>query len=645
MSDLISRLMGWFAGTVTAIDLETYDPLLEERGPGWAFENAGHIIGVSLASEKKAVYLPIRHKCWEATPGDYPHQNDLDDKPFTENYDPEEVMEFLRRLMVESEEPVIFANANYDLGWLETEGKVWEHRRRVEDVQMQAPLLDEHSRSFGLDMLGLKYSEKGLTKLGGDLVSLGKSRGYRSKGAVMKSLAELPIGVVAAYAVRDAEVTLDVWYTLTKMIEQQNLQRVYSELEMPLLPYLRQARRRGIRVDMARAEEVAHQFLKLEEEATAKLKHETGIDLTGDLWKAEKVAKVLDYAGIPYPLTPKTKKPSIDKDFLNDIDNPITDMILQARKFERARSTFVEGFVMNGSINGRIHCQLNSLKSDDGGTISGRFSCSDPNLQQIPARDPEIGPLVRSCFLGDEECDWVSMDYSQQEPRWMVEMALRCGFTSSLPFVEAYQNNPKTDFHQLNADIAGIKRKEAKEIGLGLAYAMGGGKLARKLGLEIELKTFRDRRTGEMVEYEAAGKEAQAIIDKFHRGSPYINDLDKMCRGQVRSKGYLRTPLGRRFRFPILPTGEQWKPHKAMNALIQGSAADETKTAMLALYRAGIPPILSVHDEVALTHTRDREVIRAAANIMINAVPKTVPSMVDIEVGRSWGECVALETE
>jgi DNA polymerase I-like protein with 3'-5' exonuclease and polymerase domains len=291
--------------------------------------------------------------------------------------------------------------------------------------------------------------------------------------------------------------------------------------------------------------------------------------------------------------------------------------------------------------DGRIHPHINQLRSDDGGTVTGRLSSASPNLQQVPARHEIIGPLVRSLFLPEEGKLWAANDFSSQEPRLLVHYATLLELNGAEKMATAYKTDPNTDFHQMVADMAGIKRKQAKTIGLGLMYGMGKSKLANELDLPLE--------------------EADNLIKTFHSKVPFLRGtVDAVMRriGNVSSNGSIRTLLGRKCRFPLwepmewgvnkaLPREEAFAKYgqrikraytyKGLNRLIQGSAADQTKAAMIALERAGFHLLLPIHDEIALC-VANRGEAEAAAKIMSNAVQLEVPSRVDVEIGPSWGE-------
>ena len=296
-----------------------------------------------------------------------------------------------------------------------------------------------------------------------------------------------------------------------------------------------------------------------------------------------------------------------------------------------------------------MHSHINQIRGDDGGTVSGRFSMNNPNLQQIPARDPEIGPLIRSLFLPEEGEQWASIDYSQQEPRILVHYAHVYGKSRGIAlrgveeFVTSYRNDPNMDFHTMVAEMADIPRKQAKTINLGMMYGMGVAKLADQLDIEAS--------------------EAKGLVKQYHDRVPFVKALMNGVTERLNEKasgGAISSILGRKCRFnlwepdsfdmtkampyqeAVLEYGDTCRlkrafTYKALNRLIQASAADMTKKAMVDLYKQGYLPMLQVHDELCMS-VKTKEEAKTIANIMINAVPLEIPSKCDVEVGPSWGE-------
>ena len=395
---------------------------------------------------------------------------------------------------------------------------------------------------------------------------------------------------------------------------------------------------KGVRFDRDKCEKTIEDLVRRERALVAQIKSLSGIGV--DIWAAASVAKAFDKLGIRYPRS-ASGVPSFTKSYLEECPHDIGKLIIEARETNKTHSTFLQPYLDFSAKTGRIHPHINQLRSDDGGTVSGRLSMANPNLQQVPARHETIGPLVRSLFLPEEGELWASNDFSSQEPRLLVHYASLLDLPGSELMVDAYRNNPDTDFHQMVADMAGIKRKAAKTIGLGLMYGMGVAKLSTQLDLTHE--------------------EAKELIDTFHKKVPFLKGTVNAVMRRIDAPaagGAIRTLLGRKCRFPLwepmqygvnkaLPyeqAAAEYGPrikragtYKGLNRLIQGSAADQTKRAMIALHEAGENLLLQVHDELVIS-VKDRAQAERAAEIMANCVAMEIPSRVDVEVGPSWGE-------
>ena len=326
---------------------------------------------------------------------------------------------------------------------------------------------------------------------------------------------------------------------------------------------------------------------------------------------------------------------SFQAPWLEAHDHDLPKMIVQARKINKARTTFVEKMILGHQSNGRIHAEAHPLRNDSGGTVSGRFSYSNPNLQQVPARDPELGKLIRSLFIPEQDAIWGAFDYSQQEPRLTVHYANKMNLRGAADAVKAYSEDG-ADFHQIVADMANIPRKQAKNINLGLTYGMGHAKLIKELGVEED--------------------EARTLLDQYHQRVPFIRALQDQCARVALERGHIKTRGGRKCRF------DRWEPvhgdglplpeeeardtygnirrsytYKALNRLIQGSAADMTKIAMLDLWKEGYIPHLQIHDELDYSVESEKEG-EFIMEKMSECVDLSVPLVVDAEYGETWGD-------
>ena len=587
-----------------AIDLETYDPHLLTSGPGWA-TNRGHMVGVGVATKDWKGYFPIRHEGGG-------------------NLDEAVVLRWLKNTLSSSKREVIFHNALYDVGWLRREGV--DVKGKILDTMFAAPIVDENRYSYSLDALGQTYcGEKKDESL---LQDAALAWGVNPKAEMYK----LHSKYVGPYGEQDAALTLKLYEKLRMELREQNLEPIY-EIECKLIPLLLEMRWRGVRVDEQKAADVSKKLSLQEQKLHIEIKRKYGEDV--NLWANASLQKIFDKNNLPYPRTEKGM-PSFQRQWLESHEHELPQMIVRARKLNKARTTFIDKMISEHAVNGRIHAEAHPLRSDAGGTVSGRFSYSNPNLQQVPARDPELGTMIRSLFIPEEGCQWGLFDYSQQEPRLTVHYANKMGLIGAKDAVTAYRDK-NADFHQIVADMANIPRKQAKNINLGLSYGMGKQKLIKELGL--------------------GDTEAQALLTKYHEKVPFIRGLQDQCARVALDRGYIKTLAGRRCHFDLwehkyddsmpLPLEEAREKYgdvlkrsytyKALNRLIQGSAADMTKLAMLGLWEEGIVPHVQVHDEVDISIEDDEQAAKVS-RIMENCVELAVPLVVDTELGASWGE-------
>ena len=589
-----------------AVDLETYDPNIKETGPGWAVDN-GYIAGVAIAVDGWKGYFPIRHEGGG-------------------NFDERILKKQVQRIM-DLPCDKIFHNAAYDVGWLRWWGV--EVKGKIIDTLIAAPLIDENRFRYSLNELGKDYLKE--TKSEALLYEAAREWGVNAKAEMWK----LPAMYVGPYAEQDADLTLRLWQYFKVELIKQELSSIF-DLETRLFPCLLDMKTKGVRVDLDKADKIKKDLQKKEDFLLFQIKKDTGIDV--DIWAAVSVAKAFDKLDIRYERTLKSNQPKFDKNFLSTHEHPLAKMIVQAREFNKARTTFIDT-ILTHQHHGRIHADINQMRSDTGGTVTGRFSYSNPNLQQIPARNKDIGPLIRSIFVPDEGCKWGSFDYSQQEPRVLVHFAALTGggLKGADEVIESYKTQDP-DFHQAVADMAGIDRRTAKTINLGMMYGMGKGKLSSELGLGKE--------------------ETEDLFARFHANVPFVKQLMEQATRKADHVGFLRTLLGRKCRFDLweprafgihkaLPLWEAEKEYgrdlkrawtyKALNRLIQGSSADMTKKAMVDLYEEGIIAHIQVHDELNCSIDSDGEKNKIK-EVMENTVELKVPLKVDAEIGPSWGE-------
>jgi DNA polymerase I-like protein with 3'-5' exonuclease and polymerase domains len=596
-----------------SIDTETCDPDLLTKGPG--YHSNGFIAGISIAVDGFAGYYPIAHEG-----GD--------------NLDKRKVLGWLKQEL-KSSIPKLFTNGAYDLGFLKKAGVLVNGP--IYDIQIAEPLLDEGRRSYSLETLASDYLGRGKQSEAMNEWITAKF-GKRNIGG---NIWRAPGKIVAPYAIDDAKLPLRIFAKQRKALVQQGLWDLFL-MESSLIPMLVEMRLRGVRVDLDAAEQLYAKMTKRQ----AKLSKNVG---NIPPWNARAIAKLFDTAGIEYPRTPKTDAPSFTKEWLAACSHPVARTMHEIRHLDKLRETFVKGVVLESNYKGRLHCSFNQLRSDASGTVSGRFSSSQPNLQQIPTRTEE-GTLIRALFLPEHDQLFGATDFSQIEFRLMTAEAGKQRvkerdnrFRGSRELIDAYNRNPKTDFHSVVAEITKVPRIQAKTITFAIAYGAGPKKIAVQLGLDI--------------------KDARKVLEEFHNRAPFIKHLSFVFDDRAQQDGQIKTILGRIRRFPLWETrhGDNKPPtysrietdgatraftYRALNAYIQGSAADIMKKAMADVWKSGVcdvlgAPHLTVHDELDIsvpnTHA-GKQAFTEMVNIMQTAVPLSIPLLVDSGLGKNWGE-------
>ena len=587
-----------------AVDLETKDPNLNERMGSGSVVGVGDVVGISLATHDWCAYYPIGHEGGG-------------------NMDRKMVLNWLQDQM-NTDSIKIFHNAMYDICWLRAIGI--NVKGQIVDTMIAASLIDENRFRYDLNGLSRDYLGKGKDET--VLQETAKSWGVDPKAEMYK----LPAMYVGAYAERDAQLTLELWQEFKKEILHQDIEDVFN-METKLFPVLVDMRFLGVRVNADRAAYEKQRMVEEENRLLGAIYSETKQEV--QIWAARSIAKVFDKLGLPYERTVKTGAPSFTKNFLSNHPHNIVQAIAKAREINKAHTTFIDT-ILKYLQRGRIHAEINQLRGDSGGTVTGRFSMNNPNLQQIPARNKDLGPRIRSLFIPEEGCKWGCFDYNQQEPRLVVHYAALQGFYSVEDVVEAYKNE-NADFHQIVADMADIGRLQAKTINLGLFYGMGKNKLQAELGINK--------------------LQAEDLFKQYHSKVPFVKQLMDAVMSRAQQRGKVRTLLGRLCRFHLwepnqfgihkpLPHDAALSEHgpgirraytyKALNRLIQGSAADMTKKAMIDLHAEGILPHLQVHDELDIS-VQDKKEANKIKEIMESTVTLEVPNKVDYEEGDNWG--------
>ena len=587
-----------------AIDLETQDPDLKSLGSG-AIVGRGKVIGIAVAVDGYSGYFPFDHEGGG-------------------NLEKSKVIQWFTDIC-KSPSDKIFHNAMYDVCWIRAMGI--KLNGNIYDTMIAASLVNENRFKFDLGSLGWDYCGQGKNET--ELIAAAKEWGVDPKADMWK----LPAMYVGNYAERDAQLTLNLWRAMQKELSDQDLGAIF-ELETDLFPCLVDMRFLGVKINVEGAHKLKEKLAGEEKELLQKIKKETQVDV--QIWAARSIEKGFQKLSLSYERTEKTNSPSFTKNFLSSHKHPLVKCIAKAREINKAHTTFIDT-IIRYEHKGRIHADINQIRSDNGGTVTGRFSYSNPNLQQIPARNKDLGPLIRSLFLPESGCKWGCFDYSQQEPRLVVHYASLDQDTSAFSVKDSYLNS-NADFHTIVAKMADIPREQAKVINLGLFYGMGKAKLQAELGVSKE--------------------KAEELFLIYHSRVPFVKNLMKSVSNRAQQRGQIRTLLGRLCRFHLwepnqfgmhraLPFEQAVQEHgsgirraytyKALNKLIQGSAADMTKKSMLDLYKEGVVAHIQIHDELDLSIESD-EKVKKIVEIMENAVKLEVPNKVDYESGENWGD-------
>ncbi len=586
-----------------SIDLETKDPNLKTMGSG-SVTGRAEIVGIAVAVKDWSGYYPIAHEGGG-------------------NMDKKKVLNWFQDVL-KTPAVKIFHNAMYDVCFIRAAGL--KINGTIVDTMIAGSLVDENRFRYDLGSMGRDYVGKGKNEA--VLKETADVWGVDAKSEMYK----LPAMYVGEYAEQDATLTLALWQEMKKEIIHQDIQSIF-ELECELFPCLIDMRFLGVRVDLEAATALKNKLSSQEKECLYKVKKETGVDT--QIWAARSIAQVFQKLNLPFDRTEKTDSPSFTKNFLQNHAHPLVKLIARAREINKAHTTFIDT-ILKHQHKGRIHAEINQLRSDQGGTVTGRFSYSNPNLQQIPARNKELGPAIRSLFIPEEGMSWGCFDYSQQEPRLVVHYAGLQNLYGVDEVLDAY-NEGDADFHTIVADMAEIPRSQAKTINLGLFYGMGKNKLQAELGVSKD--------------------KAEDLFKQYHNKVPFVKKLMDNVMQRAQSSGKIRTLLGRLCRFHLwepnqfgihkaLPHDAALMEHgpgikraytyKALNRLIQGSAADMTKKAMIELHKEGITPHIQVHDELDISVISPLEAAKIK-DIMESAVDLEVPNKVDYESGPNWG--------
>jgi DNA polymerase I-like protein with 3'-5' exonuclease and polymerase domains len=581
-------------------------------GPGWS-RKIGKVIGIAISSGDFTAYYPIAHDGGG-------------------NMDKDVVLKYIKSVCEDESIQKVFHNAQYDIGWLSVLNI--EVKGYIHDTMIASALLNENRYSYTLNSMVHEY----LGEYKDEKVLKAKSEelGIDPKSEMYK----LPAEFVGEYAEADALLTFKLHEKLMLEIKNDALETVY-DTECRLIRVIFNMTKRGVRIDMDRAEKLKKKLYAKEKNYLKRIKEITGSDV--QVWAARSVAQAFDDVNLEYPRT-ELGAPSFTQTFLETHSHELPRMITKARVLNKLQGTFIDG-IKRHIHRGKLHAHINQIRGDSGGTVTGRFSMYAPNLQQMPIRS-EFGSELRKIFIPEQGEYWLSADYSQQEPRILTHFAILNKNEGAKEVHNAFVNG--LDFHKQTAEMAGIPRRLAKTIGLGVMYGMGYKKLA--------------------VDLDISPAEAKEMLKEFRTKVPFMQGMLEDVMNRANKVGTIRTYLGRKCRFDLyepswyevdpvtkIPVFHKALPlkqaqaeyggqikragtYKALNRLIQGTAADQTKKAMVDVYeKLNIIPLIQVHDELNCSVKSDK-VAKDIKDIMENSMKLVVPSKVDFKVKDNWGD-------
>ena len=591
------------------VDIETYDPDLTSYGPS-VYGNRGRegrILGVALS-----------------------------DGVFSDYYNMETDSEYIAEQLSHTNTKVGH-NIIYDIDWLTSRG--FKVNGKWVDTGICAALLNENEESYSLDELSYRYlgeHSKGEDKLekwcASNDIKISKSKAAQSFIYLM------PYDVVRPYALQDAKLVIELYSIMREKLRQQDLEDL-ADMENELLRCVLHFRQTGVRYDKDKAVENSLALLDLLGENKEHMHREYG-DINPN--SSKQIAEHLKALAYEVPYKEETGNPSITKQYLTSLRNKYLDNLYEGEEIEegreyepvsnlptllynirtitKSRKDYLDGIYNNFLCpDGKIHCTFHTVRGDMYGTRSGRFSASQPNLQQItsPERDSVIGKMCREPFIPFEDCMWGKIDYSQIEYRFIAHYARGPG---SSAVRERYSDNPEQDYHQYIQDKTGLARPFAKNLNFGLAFGMGARKMSVFFGWSLP--------------------KCYEMISHYHKSVPFVKYTADAVSNKALQRGYIMTLLGRRARLV-----ENRKAYIMFNRLIQGSAADLMKKALITAYNSGIftilHPHLTVHDEidVSVPNTlQGKEAFKELKYIMETCVSLKVPVYCEAKIGPNWAE-------
>lgn len=631
------------------VDIETKEPDIDRFGAGlYAFPRSeAYILGVGIYDPETGYkdYLTLDHPNTDSELGRV-------------------------KCLLETDRDKLLANAAYDLDWL-INGYGIKVGGFIHDIQIAAPLLDPYLKSFRLDTLAQLYDIPGKQTVDierwADKICPNRSKLKTSDRAAQKFLHLMPWDVVGEYCIGDLEATYEVYRRQLQQLKAEDLLDVY-ELECQLVWIRLMMRKNGVRIDQKKRSAAIQAVLSEETELYDNLQIQYGMF---NLNSTKQIAPILQRIGLNVEYTEKGN-PSVGKEWLAKQEHPFCKDLLRVRAINKLRTSFLEKSIDEHLCpDGRIHGQFHQLRGDESGTITGRWSSTDPNLQQIPRNDKKLGALARGMFVPSEGCWYGHTDYSQVEYRvfshyargWQDGDALDKGAQAMR---QKFLVNPKTDYHQAVIDLVQeltgvtLDRPTAKRVNFGVLYSMGPKSMSKKFNIPLQ--------------------EAEEVFDALLTALPFIESTRTRVVNQAKLKGAIRTILRRKQRVGLQHLAkdhwgtyirQQYNPHNYMalhrvpqvgeskyddrdkyypffNYLIQGSAADIAKKALLDCYESGCYDVLElyliVHDETGTgipQTVEGYEAYQEQQYLMGNAVKLKVPIIADADYGLDWGTMIA----
>ncbi len=559
------------------------------------------IVGVSFAVRSgEAAYVPLAHD-YPGAPSQLPR---------------DEVLARLKPLLEDAGKPKLGQHLKYDMNVLANHGITLRGVRY--DTMLESYVLDSTATRHDMDSLALKYLGRRTTHY----------EEVAGKGAKQIGFEQVPLEQAGPYAAEDADITLRLHETLwPRLCEQPLLKRLFEEVEIPLVPVLSAMERNGVRVDIdqlrRQSEELTHRIAGIEAEAHRVAGEEF------NLGSPKQIQHILfDKLGLPVKAKTPKGQPSTAESVLQELalDFPLPRLILEYRGMSKLKSTYTDKLPeLIDPRTGRIHTSYHQAV-----TATGRLSSSDPNLQNIPVRTAE-GRRIRQAFVAEAGNRIVSADYSQIELRIMAHLS------GDERLLEAFAAGE--DIHRATAaEVFGVpleqvseeQRRSAKAINFGLIYGMSAFGLARQLGIERGA--------------------AQAYVDRYFERYPGVKRFMDRTREQAKQEGFVETVFGRRLYLPEINAGNaqrrQYAERTAINAPMQGTAADIIKRAMIDIHRwlqesgMGTRMIMQVHDELVFEAPAEEveTVCEQLRRRMSAAAELKVPLVVEVGVGANWDE-------